>query len=116
MIAKIAKFSSKALSYQPVYYTSWDFPLSGHSPHTANDLRISMSSGEVPFFKIVLTGGPCSGKSSSLKYITKKLSNIGFKVYTVPEVSTFTQESTGLIEWGKMSLAEIIRFQVHCVF
>lgn len=38
--------------------------------------------------KIVLTGGPCSGKSTSLAYLTEKLSDYGFAVFTVPETAS----------------------------
>jgi CYTH domain-containing protein/thymidylate kinase len=37
---------------------------------------------------IVLTGGPCSGKSSSLAYLTEKLSDHGFMVFVIPETAT----------------------------
>jgi CYTH domain-containing protein/predicted ATPase len=37
---------------------------------------------------IVLTGGPCSGKSSSLAYLTERLSGHGFMVFVVPETAT----------------------------
>jgi CYTH domain-containing protein/thymidylate kinase len=37
---------------------------------------------------IVLTGGPCSGKSSSLAYLTEKLSDHGFLVFVIPETAT----------------------------
>lgn len=38
-------------------------------------------------FKIALTGGPCSGKTTSLKFIVDKFSS-EFKVYTVPECAS----------------------------
>lgn len=41
-----------------------------------------------PVSMIVLTGGPCSGKSSSLAYLTEKLSDHGFMVFVVPETAT----------------------------
>jgi CYTH domain-containing protein/thymidylate kinase len=41
-----------------------------------------------PVSLIVLTGGPCSGKSSSLAYLTEKLSDHGFMVFVVPETAT----------------------------
>jgi len=41
-----------------------------------------------PVSMIVLTGGPCSGKSSSLAYLTEKLSDKGFMVFVVPETAT----------------------------
>jgi len=44
--------------------------------------------GEPYVYRIVLTGGPCGGKSSSLNHFTKKLVEMGFDVFTVPEVPT----------------------------
>lgn len=42
--------------------------------------------------KIVLTGGPCAGKTSALVRIIEHFSSLGFKVFTIPEVPTlFTQ-------------------------
>ena len=37
---------------------------------------------------IVLTGGPCSGKSSSLACLTERLSDHGFMVFIIPETAT----------------------------
>lgn len=39
-------------------------------------------------FQVVLTGGPCAGKSSSMKSLAEKLGKQGFDVYVVPEVPT----------------------------
>jgi len=44
--------------------------------------------GKPYVYRIVLTGGPCGGKSSSLKTFSKKLTAMGFDVYCVPEVPT----------------------------
>lgn len=38
--------------------------------------------------KIVLTGGPCGGKTTALNYLTEKLSDYGFSVVVVPEAAT----------------------------
>jgi len=38
--------------------------------------------------KIVLTGGPCGGKTTALNYISEELQKIGIKVFQVPEVAT----------------------------
>ena len=38
--------------------------------------------------RIVLTGGPCAGKTTALVKIVEHFSNLGFKVFTVPEVPT----------------------------
>ncbi len=42
---------------------------------------------------IVLTGGPCSGKSSSLAYLTEKLSDHGFTVFVIPETATLITDN-----------------------
>ena len=42
--------------------------------------------------KIVLTGGPCAGKTTALVRIIEHCSGLGYKVFTIPEVPTmFTQ-------------------------
>ncbi len=42
--------------------------------------------------KIVLTGGPCAGKTTALVKVIEHFSSLGYKVFTVPEVPTiFTQ-------------------------
>jgi CYTH domain-containing protein/thymidylate kinase len=38
--------------------------------------------------RIVLTGGPCAGKTTALVRIIEHFSNLGFKVFAVPEVPT----------------------------
>lgn len=38
--------------------------------------------------KIVITGGPCAGKTKGLAYLIKKLSSRGFMVFTIPEIPT----------------------------
>lgn len=38
--------------------------------------------------KIVLTGGPCAGKSTALKFVKDHLEQTGYKVYTIYETAT----------------------------
>ncbi len=38
--------------------------------------------------KIVLTGGPCAGKTTALAYLSQKLGELGYRVFLVPEVAT----------------------------
>jgi hypothetical protein len=41
-----------------------------------------------PFFKIVLTGGPCGGKTTALARVSLYLRERGFEVFTAPEAFT----------------------------
>lgn len=41
-----------------------------------------------PLFKIVLTGGPCAGKTTAMSLIAERLRARGFSVLIVPEVAT----------------------------
>ena len=38
--------------------------------------------------KVVLTGGPCAGKTTALAKVVEHFSNLGYQVFTVPEVPT----------------------------
>ena len=40
------------------------------------------------YFKIALTGGPCSGKSSAKKFLMKELEKLGWSAIFVPEAAT----------------------------
>lgn len=39
-------------------------------------------------YRVVLTGGPCGGKSTALSAVTERLQGLGFHVYCVPEAAT----------------------------
>ncbi|PRP73167.1 hypothetical protein PROFUN_03481 [Planoprotostelium fungivorum] len=47
-----------------------------------------MSDGSPAIYRIVLTGGPCGGKSTSLSLVSDRLRSLGFIVFAVPEAST----------------------------
>ena len=46
-----------------------------------------------PARMIVLTGGPCSGKTSSMAYLTERLSDYGYMVFIIPETATMITNS-----------------------
>ena len=46
-------------------------------------------------WRVVLTGGPCGGKSSALPHIKSLFESLGFKVFTVPEAATILLTSCG---------------------
>ena len=43
--------------------------------------------------RIVLTGGPCAGKTTALVRVIEHFSNLGYKVFTVPEVPTMVTQA-----------------------
>ncbi|EKU20288.1 hypothetical protein NGA_2017900, partial [Nannochloropsis gaditana CCMP526] len=52
-----------------------------HGPHKDSD-------GRPRLIKIVLTGGPCGGKTTSLARLSEFFRTHGFRVFTVPEAAT----------------------------
>ena len=52
--------------------------------------------------RIVLTGGPCAGKTTALVRVIEQFSNLGYKVFTIPEVPTmFTQAGMNYLTTNK---------------
>ena len=52
--------------------------------------------------RIVLTGGPCAGKTSALELIVEHFSRKGYKVFTIPEMPTlFTQSGMNYLTKNK---------------
>ena len=43
--------------------------------------------------RIVLTGGPCAGKTTALVRITEHFTNLGYKVFSLPEVPTMVTQA-----------------------
>jgi hypothetical protein len=46
--------------------------------------------------RIMLTGGPCGGKTSAANALREKFENIGYRVYCVPEAATILFENMGM--------------------
>jgi CYTH domain-containing protein len=70
------------------------------------------SRGRNPDLKMVcLTGGPCSGKSSSMSVLSDVLENRGWKVYRSPEAATVLLP--GGISFYQLSPAQVYEFQRH---
>jgi putative protein kinase ArgK-like GTPase of G3E family len=64
-----------------------------------------------PIYKIVITGGPCAGKSTSLNRIVEEMTKKGFRVFSVPEVPTLVVQAGGMILMSKFNMQERIKFQ-----
>eukprot|EP00939_MAST-03C_sp_MAST-3C-sp1_P000833 g833.t1 len=65
-----------------------DHPSRAAVAGSARRMRCPPGSKRSKVYRVVLTGGPCGGKSSSLKHFTKTLGEKGIDVYTAPEVPT----------------------------
>jgi CYTH domain-containing protein/predicted ATPase len=67
---------------------------------------------------IVLTGGPCAGKTSALAIISQYFSNQGFAVYTLPDAATlFNRGGVNILTDNKTlffeSKKQLLSFQLH---
>jgi putative protein kinase ArgK-like GTPase of G3E family len=61
-----------------------------------------------PITRIVLTGGPCAGKTTALSELSEGLFQMGFKVLLVPEAATVMKKGGALIQTSKMSFADAV--------
>ena len=64
-----------------------------------------------PVFRVVLTGGPCGGKSSGMEIIARRLAEFGFDVYRVPEAATLVL--SGGVQIRGMAAYQLTAFQSH---
>jgi len=62
------------------------------------------NTSEHPIYKIAITGGPCAGKSTSLKKIHDDLTQKGFRVFSVPEIPTMVVHAGGMILMAKFNI------------
>jgi len=54
-------------------------------------------------FRILLTGGPCAGKTTSLAKLQSALDNKGYRVYCVPEAATLMMKGGAILDTSKLS-------------
>ncbi|KAH8098569.1 glycine dehydrogenase [Aureococcus anophagefferens] len=74
--------------------------------------------GPARVHRIVITGGPCAGKTTAMSKLSLRLTNMGFDVFVVPELATLT--ITGGASPGSYDVAQhvgwetaILREQMH---
>lgn len=58
---------------------------------------------EFPIYKIVVSGGPCAGKTTSLAKIRQEMSERGYRVFSVPEIPTMVVHAGGMILMSKFN-------------
>ncbi|KAH9394652.1 hypothetical protein TYRP_004707 [Tyrophagus putrescentiae] len=96
-----------------VIHKSSDRSSSGHQHAKITSIPIqkmsSLSSRDRIVYRLVLTGGPCSGKTTGQARISTFFENLGFKVYRVPEAATTL--FSGGVRFSELSPAERDKFQ-----
>jgi len=63
--------------------------------------------------KLVLTGGPCGGKTTGQAHLATFFESLGWKVFRVPETATVLM--SGGISFGELNEEQILDFQEHLV-
>lgn len=80
------------------------------SNFTDDDIKKNLHQ-KAPIYRVVLTGGPCAGKSTLLSTIqTKFAQRTGIKVFCVPEAATLLV--AGGLEWTDMTYEKVIEYQL----
>jgi len=87
-------------------------PASPSTSKMSDPLRTSVEkvlSNSKRFFKVVLTGGPCAGKTSALAIISDHFRNLGWHVFTCPEATTLMV--SGGVSWAALNPTQWFNFQ-----
>ncbi|CAF1150428.1 unnamed protein product, partial [Brachionus calyciflorus] len=71
-------------------FTALISPVSSNSSSTESDSNVDTTKR---IHRVVLTGGPCAGKTTSINKIKNFFENIGWKVFCVPETATILLSS-----------------------
>eukprot|EP00796_Vickermania_ingenoplastis_P002247 gene2247-1407_t len=61
------------------------------APHVGGELLLryeAMPPPRQPILRVVITGGPCSGKSTCTSFFKAELERLGYQVFCLPEVAT----------------------------
>lgn len=64
-----------------------------------------------PVYKIVITGGPCGGKTSSFDRIKQVFGEKGFKVFCVPEVNTMVVLGGATALIPRLTGSELLQYE-----
>uniref|UniRef100_A0A0A9VVL2 NadR/Ttd14 AAA domain-containing protein n=1 Tax=Lygus hesperus TaxID=30085 RepID=A0A0A9VVL2_LYGHE len=68
-----------------------------------------MQQRETTVYRLVLTGGPCGGKTTGQARLSTFFENLGWKVYRVPETATLLL--SGGVDWREMTADQGCKFQ-----
>ena len=83
-----------SLSVDECSPTSGGYRARLHRNNSIESLELEAEKTQQPMvWKIVLTGGPCGGKTTALSIIADRLRSLGLQVFTVPENATMFSNS-----------------------
>jgi len=108
-------YQKQVCGYRSVYAETNDDIYNHTAIKTQKQLQTEMLAHQkdgktTPVYRIVLTGGPCGGKSTAMATISNRLMSLGFRVFRVPEAATLLQTGTGL-NAGKLMDQEKATFE-----
>ncbi|CAG9815379.1 unnamed protein product [Phaedon cochleariae] len=66
---------------------------------------------DIILYKLVLTGGPCGGKTTGQARLCTFFENLGWKVFRVPETASILL--SGGIKFADLNVDEAVKFQEH---
>ena len=70
-----------------------------------------LSDDRVNITRILLTGGPCAGKTTAMAAITQDLTQLGYKVLVVPEAATLIMKGGAMIVSSSFTEQQGLTFQ-----
>jgi nucleoside-triphosphatase THEP1 len=74
-------------------------------------MRRRMSDLRIQLTRILITGGPCAGKTTALASIAGELTQLGYKVLIVPEAATLISKGGAMIASNAFSSEQGFLFQ-----
>ncbi|CAJ0564344.1 unnamed protein product, partial [Mesorhabditis spiculigera] len=96
----------------PVYKTSEEFGhllLAMNGNEAIEGASVPQSPNAKKVYKLVLTGGPCGGKTTGQERVATFFENIGWKVFTVPETATVLLG--GGVKFAELTTQQSYEFQ-----
>ena len=75
-----------------------------------HSIDVKIANKQFEIFRVVLTGGPCAGKTTAITSIATRLRENGFNVFIVPEAASMIFTSGGDINLANYSDKMKVRF------
>lgn len=76
-------------------------------------LSVDIIPNKMEVYRIVMTGGPCAGKTTAITKVAEQLREKGYTVFTVPEAATMIFQSGGQLNFEKFNDEMIKKFQYY---